>query len=122
MQPGEKITVVFGHGVVLTVTREPRADEQRDPPNLPIWTHVWTTAGASGMSRVRLDEEGIRWLRGHYMSDAPEVSGARVAQALGKSAEPTHRPKPTKGFMQQIIGNAIGTIAADMIHKMIKGE
>jgi hypothetical protein len=122
MQPGEKITLMFGHGVVLTETREPRADE-RDQTRQPIWTFVWTNAGADGMSRVRLDEEGIHWLRGHYTPDAPEVSAARVAQALGKpAAEPRSKPAITGKTVGTILGNAIGTIAADMIHKMIKGE
>lgn len=125
MKPGEKITIIFGHGVVLTETREPREDERcMSHHEQTIYTYVWTDADATGKSRVKLDEEGIRWLRGHYMPDAPEVSGARVAQALGKLAEPVeprqHRPK---GFMEQIIGNVIGTIAADMLHKLItKGK
>lgn len=123
MKPGEKITIIFRHGVVLTETREPRANElSLSPSEQTIWTYIAGTE-ASLQARVRFDEEGVTWLRGHHLPDSKEVAGLRVAQALSVKSEPQRKPpQRVGGFGSSFVASTIGVIAAELIHKMIEKE
>ena len=115
MESGKKITLLFKHGVVLTQTREPPHEigQQNE-----IRVYVYT----GGVARLDPGDEGVTWLYGHHLYDSKEVEGLRVASALRAPQKSQPKPKPQATASQQMIGSIIGSLAADLIHKMIKEE
>ena len=101
-----KITIIYPRGVMLTETRSGKA--------VPNQILSWDTIGSEGV--LQKDDEGIRWLRGHYLPDAPEVDACRVALALGKQ-------EPVKLTAQNphipLITRAIVDIAARVLTNLI---
>jgi hypothetical protein len=71
--------------------------------------------------RYALSDEGTRWVRNWRTPDSKPVRAALSAQALlpTKPKDPLGGSGMASGFLAQVTGNALGTLAAQLLHKRI---
>lgn len=77
----------------------------------------------AGSASYVFADENVRWVRNWRTPDSKPVRAALSAQALVPVAakNPPMSPGVQKTMLENIFGNALGTLAAELLHKHIIG-
>ena len=75
----------------------------------------------AGSASYVFADENVRWVRNWRTPDSKPVRAALSAQALvpTKAEDPLGGSGMASGFLAQVTGNALGTLAVQLLHKRI---